>query len=282
MKNNVGFTLIEVLISLAILAFISLSIYQGTTQTFRMRDVVIQEGDFYNGIRLSMGILERDLNLMFTPKEYLPPPPKKRQPGGVNNGNFSGSSRTNNNADEEENLENDPDFQSSDLAKTTEFWLAATNKAGVKLSRFTGEADKLSFVSASHQRLYKDRLECDFVKITYELRDEKNNDDAIENTKTLYKIIDTNVFTDEDKKKETVTAYPLLPGIKKIGFRYYSKEKDEWDKNFDNSKEDVLKRGKYPELVEVTIEVTGGKKLNFEGIYILKPGLNNYDLQKTF
>ena len=277
-----GFTLIEVLISLAILAFISLSIYQGTTQTFRMRDVVIQEGDFYNGIRLSMSILERDLNLLFSPISFVPAPSKKPpggQPGAPGAGGFANRGQP---GTEGPDLDpNSQEFQNSDLARTTDFWLGATNKAGVKLSRFTGEGEKMTFVTASHQRIYKDRLESEFIKVTFELRDERPDDPGFEGTKTLVKVIDTNVFDDIEKKEGSKKVYPILPGVKKIAFRYYRKDKTTWDNKWDNSKEDDYK-STYPNLVEVKLEATGGKRLNFEGIYVLKPGVSMYGLEKTY
>jgi prepilin-type N-terminal cleavage/methylation domain-containing protein len=274
-----GFTLIEVLISLAILTFISMSIYQGTTQTFRMRDVVI-----FNGIRLSMSVLERDLNMLFSPISFIPAPAKRSNPGAI--GGEQPSSRrsggTNpNDGDTEEFDPNNADFQNSDLARTTDFWIGATNKAGVKMSRFTGEAEKVSFIAASHQRLYKDRQESEFIKVTYELREEKNEEFGIEGTKTLYKIIDTNVFDDVEKKDTSKKVYPILPGVKKITFRYYRRQKKSWDRTFDNSKNDDLKNT-YPDLVEVKLEVSAGKRLNFDGIYVLKPGISLYGLDRTF
>src|SRR5690348_1896944 len=48
-----GFTLIEVMVSMAIMVFISLAIYQAMTETYKLREVLSVEGDFYNSIRLA-------------------------------------------------------------------------------------------------------------------------------------------------------------------------------------------------------------------------------------
>ena len=42
-----GFTLVEVMIAIVLLVMISVAIYQATTQTFRYRAKIINEGDFY-------------------------------------------------------------------------------------------------------------------------------------------------------------------------------------------------------------------------------------------
>ena len=58
----------------------------------------------------------------------------------------------------------------SDQGKTSTYWLGATEKSGLRLSRFVGTDTKMSFVVASHVRIYKDTPESDFAKISYEAR----------------------------------------------------------------------------------------------------------------
>ena len=50
-----------------ILSFISLGIYQMTTETYRLRDSLAAEGEFYNSIRMSMDIVQRDVASMYSP-----------------------------------------------------------------------------------------------------------------------------------------------------------------------------------------------------------------------
>ncbi len=276
-ERTAGFTLLEVLISITILIFISLAIYQSMTQTFRMRDVLIREGDFYNGIRLSMGLVERDLNMLFSPVAYLPPKPKTPQrpgfpgqPGGF--GQQPGAQPPT-----QDELET-----AAELGKLTDFWLPSTVKTGVRLSRFVGEEQKMSFITSSHQRLYKDRPESEFVKVTYELREEKDEDYRLEGARTLVKIVDTNVFDDEEKKDTWKKAYYILPGVKTMTFRYFRRDKKSWQNKWDNGKTDDDLNGKYPDLVEIKIEVIGGQRLRFDGLYTLHVGTPFYGLEKTY
>ena len=67
-----GFTLIEVLIAMVLLTVISLAIFQATTTTYHLRDTLLHEGDFHNGIRLAVGILERDFSQLYTPALMIP------------------------------------------------------------------------------------------------------------------------------------------------------------------------------------------------------------------
>src|SRR5687768_12421427 len=67
-----GFTIIELLISIALLVIISFSIYQATTETYKLRDVLQDEGEFYNGVRMAMTIMNRDVVLLYSPLNVVP------------------------------------------------------------------------------------------------------------------------------------------------------------------------------------------------------------------
>src|SRR4051812_5370193 len=82
-----GFTLIEVLIAMFILGCISLGIYQAMTGTFKLRDSLMAEGEFYNNIRMAMSLMDRDVSVMYSPTIMLDTPnpsasPSPGAPGG--------------------------------------------------------------------------------------------------------------------------------------------------------------------------------------------------------
>lgn len=251
-----------------LLVVISLSIYQATTQTYRYRDILIREGDFFNSIRLSMGILERDFSLLFSPvtmnplNTLTPQDPNDVSTVDPATGLPSAPPPV---APPDPTLEQ---LLNSELGEPTDHWLGVQDRTGIRASRFVGESDKLTFVTASHQRLYKNYPESDFAKVAYELREDKN-EDAMEGTRVLYKIEDPNVFDDVEKKEKTARAYPLLPGVKALKFRFYRRDKKIWETKWDNTKED--QRGIYPDLLEVTIEVVAAGRQNFTGTFIFKP-----------
>ncbi|MBC7692458.1 MAG: prepilin-type N-terminal cleavage/methylation domain-containing protein [Methylotenera sp.] len=252
--RTAGFTLIEVLIAITLLVVISLAIYQATTQTYKLRDTLMNEGDFHNGIRLSMAIMERDVSQIFSPTIMLPP--KKPDKNAALPG---------------QNAPLDPELEqivNSDLGRTTQFWLGMTDKTGVRASRFDGTANSMSFISLSHVRVYKESPESEITKVTYELRDDPTPDKK-ESTKMLVKIEDTNAFDDESKKTTYQRVLPLLRGIRKMSFRYYRKEKQEWFTSFTNDKDDL--RGKFPDMIEVSLEAIGPSRMFFEGNFIFKP-----------
>ncbi|MGK5085126.1 prepilin-type N-terminal cleavage/methylation domain-containing protein, partial [Bdellovibrionota bacterium FG-1] len=81
-RNARGFTLIELMISVVILTFISLGIYQLTVETYHLRDVLSAEGEFYNSVRMAMDILGRDISTIYSPALLkLPQPQPSSNPG---------------------------------------------------------------------------------------------------------------------------------------------------------------------------------------------------------
>ena len=90
----------------------------------------------------------------------------------------------------------------------------------------------------------------------------------------LVRTENTDAFDDDDRHAEKYAhRYPLLHGIKKLRFRYWRKDKDNglgrWETSWDSDKEDF--KGKYPDIVEVTLEVNGLDHLSYTGIYNFRP-----------
>jgi prepilin-type N-terminal cleavage/methylation domain-containing protein len=257
-RNDQGFTLIEVLISIVILAFISLGLYNAITETYRVRETLSTEGDFHNGIRLSMNILQRDLALVYSPVALLPSPsPSPSNPAIA--------------AQQAQALQlqnSQLAAQDPDLFQTFDFWEPAIDKSGIRPSRFTGTENKLTFVSNSHFRVYKDSPESEFADITYQI--EPDSDDP--NLKMLVKIENTDAFeTDRRQQTQFDRRYILLHGIKSFKYRFYRKDKEEWAVNWDTDKDEF--KGLYPDMIELTLQVTSGPKLTFDGRFLFRPEL---------
>jgi prepilin-type N-terminal cleavage/methylation domain-containing protein len=258
-----GFTLIEVLISIVILTFISLGIYQSTTETFHLREILSNEGDFYNSIRLSMNIMQRDISMIYSPTLMIPTPaPSASSSQSAQSAVGRPPGTQPNPASSQAFLQSDPD-----LAVESDFWVAAVDKTGIRPSRFIGSEKKISFVGASHYRMYKDLPESEFSKITYELVEDEFDKESL----MLIKTESTDVFQMEERKDLTKRVYALLHGIKKLKFRFYRKDKNlgEWQSAWDSDSDDV--RNLFPDIVEVNFEVTGPSKLFFNGIYYFRP-----------
>jgi len=266
------------MIAIVLLVMISVAIYQATTQTFRYRAKIINEGDFYGGIRLAMGLVDRDVAALFSPvnlnpKNFPDPNPTPTTPVPPQG---MGAQRTNQDrAGQPPQLE---ELQRSELGQLSEYWLGATDITAIRPSRFVGTENRIQFVSAAHMRIYKNSEECEFAKVVYELREVKDSDLGSD-VKTLVKIEDPNVFDDTDKKGKLAKIYPLLEGVKKFVFRYYRRDKKAWERTWDTNRDDM--KGLYPDIIELTLEVAGPAKLAYKGLYMFKPETPFYGMDPT-
>jgi prepilin-type N-terminal cleavage/methylation domain-containing protein len=294
-----GFTLIEVMIAIVLLGMISYAIYQATTQTYRYRAKIIGEGDFYGGIRLAMGLIDRDTSALFSPITLNPlrDQAAQSQQAGMNpqqqmdprfGGGFGGFGGQQGNrpganagktpeqiAEEARLLE---ELSRSDLGQLSDYWLPATDLTAIRPSRFVGTENRIQFISASHQRIYRDAPESEFSKIVYELREDKNA--VIDGTRILVRVADPEVFDETQRRESKAKTYPLLSGVKSFSFRYFRKDKRAWENTWDTNREDM--KGLYPDLIELTLEVEGLNRLSFKGSYMFKPEGFFNGLEATF
>jgi prepilin-type N-terminal cleavage/methylation domain-containing protein len=274
--NQSGFTLIEVLIVMAIMVFISFGIYQALTETFKLRDTLANEGDFYNTIRLSMGILQRDIEMMYNPIAMI----------DYNNPNFQQAATTpaGANASRAQRLatqNNNPQqlYQgvigdlANEFAQLTDYWDVAIDASGMRPMRFVGTDKKMTFVTVSHDRIYKDSPESEFAKVSYEFLPDTetlDGDFKIDNSFMLIKTENTDAFSvDETHDKKFIHTYKILRGITKYKLEYYNKIKDQKTTNWDSASPDF--QSIYPDMIIITLEVKGVSSLSFDGIYKFRP-----------
>lgn len=263
--REAGFTLLEVLISIALLVVITIAIFQATTTTFRIRDALIHEGDFYNGVRLAMSVMERDINLIYTPLIMMPTPNPSVTPGPT----------------EAQDLAN---IMSQDLGRQSKYWAPAFDRTGVRPSRLQGTGDKLSFVTASHVRVYKGTAENEFLKVSYELEPDRvsvfDAKDTVSGARMLTRSSSTNAFLDDDDRDQSRKKHNILFGVLRLSFRYFSKPKDKWENAWDSDSSDY--KNQYPDLIEVTFEAAGPARMRYDGIYTFKSEIPLRGLQTKF
>lgn len=242
MKQS-GFTLIELMIAMTILAFISMAVYQNTTQSFVLRDNVEQDGDFYNSIRVALDILGRDVIHIYSPNAAALPGDLGKAAKKTAQGTFD--------------VQADPNSGGTNPAPpepASQFWGESINTVGVRPSRLQGEAEKISFIINSHMRLFRDSAECDFAKIIYALEDDRDQKSNA-TVKALIKREDPAAFEDNTRQKsETEVRYVLISNVKSLKFRFLDGEKDKWDDKWDT--EGMDHKGKFPVVIEITLEVT--------------------------
>jgi prepilin-type N-terminal cleavage/methylation domain-containing protein len=292
-SKNAGFTLIEVMITVAILAFISLGIFQAVTSSFKLRDELVHEADFFTGIRLAMGIMNRDVTMIYSPILLMSPQQSKSNPNdssqsttNPSGGSSSTSSGTSNRDTPQFDESQIAASTAADLARSFTFWSAAADKSGLRPSRFVGTESKMTFISANHFRVYKDAPESEFEKVTYEIQPDSEppiNGFKVDGSNVLVKMVSANVFDNDDlRDREFTHKYSLLRGITSCKFTYYRWKDNSLNmvNSWDSDKEDF--KWQIPDMIQVEIEVKGPTGLSYSGLYQFKPELPFHGLNPSF
>ena len=256
LKSPAGFTLLEVLISMAVLVFISFSIYQATIQTYKLRDSLSTEGGFHNGIRLSMSLMQRDFSLIYSP--IIGVPEKKSNPGDP-----------------------PPNLNVDNLDLSMQYWSPAIDETGIRPSHFIGTDTRVSFISASHIRIYRDSAESEFAKISYELKSDQKKD-AKSGTSVLIKTESSNVFLADNSPDTYKHSYDILSGIRKFSYTYYKRDGNTWktSRSWDSEKENP--KSNFPDFIELAMEVVGPQDQVFEGNFRFRPEIPLNGLVPSF
>jgi len=269
-----GFTLIEVMISLLILVIIGTATSKAVIDAAGLKEKLKDETEFTSEFRTSCALLERDLNQVFNPRMFLSPdakaldpyaapvPPATMVPGvplpltavEVNN-KLRGSA-----------------FQPSD------YWGAVFDPSGLRPSRFKGDDHSMTFVSASHVRIYQQKKESIYSKIKYDLIKQppnpnlgKEQNDKIANYSSLIKVENTHAFElEEPRDVPYIQTYTILNQIKKIKFRYYKTGEKEPVNSWDSEAQDT--KGIFPEMIqmELSLEALNGRTIDATVLFKLE------------
>jgi prepilin-type N-terminal cleavage/methylation domain-containing protein len=286
-QKNKGFTLIEVMIALFILVMIGTTTSKAVIDAAKLKEVLKDETEFSSEFRTSTLFIERDLSQIFNPRWFLapdfkpldpynpPPPPPPPAPGqrpplpvlGIDEINRRTRGRG---------------FQPS------EFWGPILDPSGIRASRFKGKETELSFVTASHVRIYQSKKESIYAKVKYELvRQEPNpNLTAEQNQKhaglySLIKIENTRAFEmDEPKEAPYLNSYVILNNVKKLKFSFYKSGEKEPVREWDSESSD--QKGKFPASVEMEVTLVGPEDRVMDSKVLFNLETPNDVLPKTY
>jgi prepilin-type N-terminal cleavage/methylation domain-containing protein len=286
-QKNKGFTLIEVMIALFILVMIGTTTSKAVIDAAKLKEVLKDETEFSSEFRTSTLFIERDLSQIFNPRWFLasdfkpldpynpPPPPPPPAPGQRPSLPVLG-------IDEINRRTRGRGFQPS------EFWGPILDPSGIRASRFKGKETELSFVAASHVRIYQSKKESIYAKVKYELvRQEPNpNLTAEQNQKhanlySLIKIENTRAFEmDEPKEAPDLHSYVILNNVKKLKFSFYKFGEKEPVREWDSESSD--QKGKFPASVEMEVTLVGPEDRVMDSKVLFNLETPNDVLPKTY
>ncbi len=230
MVSKNGFTLLEILIAVLILAIISTLTAVNISKSLKFKKKIEVQIDDYAGLRDALNIMTHDINTAFHWIDINDEIKKKliqeAQAAGKPPPNFSGSAQRN-----------------SDPPIPTE-----------KLTGFVGGPDSLYFTTLSHSRTTVNAQESDQAKIGYYIKDVRSAGKERNNVKALIRRESTVLDDDVTKGgKETV----LLEYVQSLKFRYLGGDNKDWVETWKSSGGALDDRtsNKFPDAVEISLAI---------------------------
>ncbi len=285
--NRSGFTLLEVVISVTILAFVSVFTAQSLRRSSQYKGKLQKDVDQRAQVRSALRLMERDLTLAFHYRGESwrivaamqgmiaqaqqqqqnpgaapqPPNPQTQPPGGTG--------------------------QPAAPQGPTPMPLPPYPRP----TQFLGLEDKVTFASLSNFRTIVDSPVSDQLWVSYRMDNCPDRPIAIGGKKREGRCLirkTSNWIYDEENNGNHIETV-ILDGLERLRFRYYGIGRDEWLTTWrtDNGT-DALSQGRFPEAVEISVVTKkNGKELtlttvahlrfsnNPVGVDPANPGLNN-------
>ncbi len=252
MRNRLGFTLLEVVIAMTILAFLSLFTVQAIQSALKTKTKVQREIDKTSTLRDALRIMERDINMAFNYRdasiELYNLSQKERRDRAV-----KGTGVPKPKQEGESPTPPAPQQVPSTMSEAE-----ANEKFKPKVEKiytqFIGEPASLDFTSLSNIRITEDSKISSQAEIGYKLKSCRRRSTQEQSSQCLWRRV-SNFLHDDITKfgEETV----LLENVSEFKLRYLGPGKEEeWvDTWITNERGDDATKNKFPYAVEITIAV---------------------------
>lgn len=236
LRSRAGMTLIEVLISVAILATLMTLAARTISQAVKSKTKIQEQIDDVSKVRDALRLIERDVNLAYHQVDF-----EKELQDLIKKKNTKTP---------------DPKLPPStpppEIPRKTERHDPSTH--------FMGSAETMSFVTMNTVHMVRDAREADFIEVGYELRD-CTSATGKGSSKCLWRR--SSPFVDGDVTKGGVEVV-LLENVTEFGLKYIGKGKQDWVTEWKTEKGgDATTKNNFPQAVQISLTVEkdlNGKK----------------------
>lgn len=242
-RSAQGFTLIETLLTLMIMAFLTVMAAQTIQQAFRAKAKLESQIDTVSQVKDALRLMERDINLAFhyidLEKEISEELKKSQKaPQAVGAGDPGSEPQP-------------PELQNNNNGNGES---ANPNRID-PTTQFIAKPDQMHFVTMNTVRLMKDSPQADFGEVSYYLSECKNRPDKkFESGQCLFRR--TSPVVDRDPTTGG-TAVQLLPDVTEFSLKFFSKVQKDWRDDWNSKTDggDINTKSRYPEAVEINLTV---------------------------
>lgn len=237
--NSRGFTLIEVIIAVVILTFLTLFTSESIRNAVSSKKKIIRDIDRFAEVRDALRVMERDINMAFNYRDI-----------NIDLYNEAQKEREKRKQEAKKKQPN-PDGTTPDPDNNTEEKPFVPKEQKI-LTQFRGSSNELHFSTRSYVRMAKDEQASDQAEVGYSLKTCKSRVDPKKQSQCLWRRIAKYVDDDIEKGGDEVA---LLENVQAFEMRYLGPDKDDWASEWKSGEggDDVTK-GKFPYAVEITIE----------------------------
>lgn len=262
-RNDRGFTLLEVVIAMMLMAFLTVITAQAIHRAIHSKIKVQTQIDKYSTLRDALMVMERDINLAYNyhdvPTELYNQSLKARQQQQQKTSG-TGSTVNGGNNPNNPNQPNQPTPVNPTGAPGTTNSLQPRKE--LIISGFLGDKHSLNFTSLANVRLAEDSQMSSQAEIGYFLKNCRKRTDQAISSQCLWRRVSPIIDDDLEKGGESTV---LLENVNEFSLRYLGPDHEkEWiDQWFTDARGDDTTKNKFPYAVEITLSVldkTSGKK----------------------
>lgn len=241
LSNEKGFTLIEVLITVGILATMTVLSAQSIQQAIKSKTKIQGQIDEVSRMRDALRLMEADINLAFHYRDIekeikeLVNKPQTAAPGGAN--------------PQQPAVPTPPPVPTpipQDEAPRTD---PSTN--------FIGTSSSLDFVTMNNARMIRSLKQADFIEVGYSLKPCRSVSGEKSSSDCLWRR--TTAWVDDDVTKGG-DEIVLLENVSEFKLRYIGKGKEDWVSEWKTGPGgDTVTKESFPASVEISMTVEQGK-----------------------
>lgn len=233
MRNSRGFTLIELMITMAILATLTMLTAQSISQAIKAKVKLQDQIDDVSRMRDAIRLMERDINLAYhyrdLEKEMEQILKKRNTPTNTSGQAIPPPQEITNPAGAREVPRRDP------------------------ATHFVGNGESFNTVTMNNARTVRNLPQADFIEVGYSLRDCKSLREDKGTSKCLWRRSTPYVDLDVTKGGDEVV---LLENVSEFKLRYIGKGKQDWGTDWrTDAQGDGATKGKFPQAVEISLTV---------------------------
>lgn len=289
-----AFTLIELMVSLAILAAISLATSRSLRSTAQLKNSLQGRIDRQAVFRSAIRLIKRDIHLAFNHHDLTIDilkdiKSREKELLSANNNNANSNNNNNSNTDTETGTgtgtgtgtntgtNNSNSTANSNQTNVSLFNLEDYEREIKDPTSFIGEKDEIHFTNSNNIRITPDDLSTSQQEVGYFIKNCRNRLNPELSYNCLWRR--TNKSIDDDVSQGG-NEFVVLENVSVFKLRYFGEGKEDWqDTWYSTSRGDDTTKDKFPDAVEVSIAFKQDEKVS-EAVFVAKIAFPNNPVKK--